>query len=397
MSATSFLAGSATLEAEWSFLLAACSEIPRQEKTDHLRQLARAPIHWKVLFDLADRHGTQPLLYQALFDVEDAVPATEMSALQQSYQTNLHKALFLSRELIRIVDRLSAAGIEVMPYKGLALAEVAYGDIALRQSGDIDLLIHPQDFPRIRDAVRELGYTPHLNLSPAEERAYLQSGYECSFDGAAGPNLLEVQWAIQPRFYAIDFDMDGLFRRATAVTVAGHAMKTPSSEDLLLILSAHAAKHVWGRLVWLCDIARIMCLPALNWNWIASETKALGIVRIVQVSMLLANRLLGAEIPPVAQAILPAAGLPEDPATLPLVDEIQSHIASAATFNVESFAYFHFMMRLRERRADRLRFLQRLVFTPGLGEWQAVRLPAPLFPLYRLVRLSRLAAKLFRA
>jgi hypothetical protein len=396
MPGTKFLAGSATLEAEWSFLLAACSQIPRQEKTEHLRQLSRKPIRWKLLFDLAERHGTRPLLHQALVELGEMVPAAEMSALRQSYQTNLHKALFLSRELIQIVDRLSAVGIEVMPYKGLALAEVAYGDIALRQSGDIDLLIHPQDLPRIRDAVRELGYTPHLNLSPAEERAYLRSGYECAFDGAAGPNLLEVQWAIQPRFYAIDFAMDGVFLRAATVMVAGHAMKTPSPEDLLLILSAHAAKHVWGRLVWLCDIGRIMTVPTLNWSWIESQARYLGIMRIVRVSMLLANLLLGAAIAPAAQA-----KLGEDPATVRivdgLVDEIQSHIASEATFNVESFEYFQLMLRLRERPADRLRFLQRLVFTPGPGEWQAVRLPAALFPLYRLVRLSRLAARLVRA
>ncbi len=118
--------------------------------------------------------------------------------------------------------------------------------------------------PRIRDAVRELGYTPHLSLSEAEERAYLKSGYEYAFDGAAGPNLLEVQWAIQPRFYAVDFDMDALFQRGVTITVAGHPMKTPSLEDLFLVLSAHAAKHVWGRLIWLCDIARLMSLPDLE-------------------------------------------------------------------------------------------------------------------------------------
>ena len=392
MSATSFLASSATLAAEWSFLLTACSQIRREEKAERLRLLAREPIRWELLFNLADRHGTRPLLYQALTDLEELVPAAEMSALQQSNQTNLRKALFLSRELIRIVDQLSSLGIEVLPYKGLALAEAAYGDIALRQVGDIDLLIHARDLSRIREAVRELGYMPHLNFSAAEERAYLKSGYECAFDGAAGPNLLEVQWAIQPRFYAIDFDMDGVFGRAETITVAGRAMKTPSSEDLLLILSAHAAKHVWARLVWLCDIARIMSLPTLNWNWIESQATALGIVRIIGISMLLANRLLGAGIPPGAQV-----SLVDDPASVPLANEIQSHVASGAAFNVESFAYFRRMMCLREQPADRLRFLQRLAFTPGPGEWQSVRLPGPLFPLYRLVRLARLAARLVRA
>jgi hypothetical protein len=383
---------STTLDAEWSFVLTACSERSREEKTARLHALSRAPVRWKLLFDLADHHRTQPLLYQALVGIADAVPPAEMSALKHLYQTNLHKALFLSRELIRIADRLSVLGIEVMPYKGLALAELAYGDIALRQVGDIDMLIRPQDLPRARAAVRELGYTPHLVFSKMEERAYLKSGYECAFDGAAGPNLLELQWAIQPRFYAMDFEMGGLFQRAATITVAGHAVKTPSSEDLLLVLSAHAAKHVWGRLIWLCDIARIMSLASLDWDWIGSQAGELGIVRILRVTMLLANRLLDVAIPPAAQA-----NLSEDAATLSLVEEIQMQIASGAEYNVESLAYFRLMMRLRERPSDRLRFLRRLVFTPGPGEWQAVRLPAQLFPLYRLIRLSRLAARFVRS
>lgn len=385
---------SATLDAEWSFLQAACSDISRTEKIERIRRLSREPLRWNLLLDLADRHGAQSLLCQALVGIEDAdvMPPAEMSALKKRYQINLHKALFLSRELIRIVEDLSPRGIEVMPYKGVALAEMAYGDIALRHAGDIDLLIRPQDFPRIRGAVRELGYTPHMALSQAEERAYLKSGYECAFDGAAGPNLLELQWAIQPSFYAVDFDMDALFHRAVTITVAGHPMKTPSSEDLVLVLSAHAAKHVWGRLIWLCDIARIMALPTLDWTWIASQAKSLGIVRILRVTMFLANRLLSATIPPAAQV-----SLPEDPGAPALVDEIQTHISSEAAFDVESLAYFHLMMGLRERPLDRLRFLQRLALTPGPSEWQAVRLPAPLFPLYRLVRLSRLAARFVRS
>ena len=388
----------AALEPEWSLLLTACSEIPRQDKTDRIRLQSRQPIRWKLLFDLADRHGVLPFLYRALAalphsDLEDdTVPLVEMSRLRQSDQSNLHKALLLSRELIRIVDHGSALGIELMPYKGLALAEAIYGDIALRQVGDIDLLIHPQDLPRIRQAAGELGYTPHLAFSAKEERAYLKSGYEYAFDGAAGPNLLEVQWAIQPRFYSIAFDMPALFQRAVTINVAGHPMKTPSPEDLFLVLSAHAAKHVWGRLIWLCDIARLMSIPTLNWNWIGSQADALGISRILSVTMLLANCLLGAAIPAAAQA-----NLSKNAAVLFLVSEIQTYIASDASYDVESLAYFRLMMRLRERAADRHRFLRRLIFTPGPSEWQAVRLPAPLFPLYRLVRLSRLAARLLRS
>jgi len=385
-----------TLDLEWSVLLAACSATPLDEKSLRLQSLLQPrlqrPIRWKALSDLAAHHGVQPLLHQALSGFAQEIPAGDVVFLKQTYLTNLHKSLLISRDLIRIVESLTALGIDVMPYKGVALAEVLYGDVALRQSGDIDLLIRPHDLQRVREAVRTLGYTPHLELSNAQERAYLKSGYECAFDGEAGPNLLEVQWAIQPRFYAVDFDMDGLFERAVTVPVAGHAMKTPEPADLFLILSVHAAKHVWGRMVWLCDIAQLMSRSDLNWAWVGSQAQALGIVRILRVTMLAANRLLGAEIPAAAQA-----NLPEDPEAPALAVEIQSHVVSESDYNVESLAYFRLMMRLRERAPDRRRFLQRLILTPGPGEWNAVQLPRPLFPLYRLVRLSRLAARLVRA
>ncbi len=381
-------ATSAALDREWSVLLAACSTIPAPDRVHRLQTLLRQPIRWKLLNHRAEEHGLQPLLHQPLSAVEQHVPHEEMLMLNQHFKTNLHKALLLSRELIRIVDHLTALNIPVMPYKGVALAEAVYGDIALRQSGDIDLLIKPQDLAVIRDAVRDLGYTPHLNFSAAEERAYLKSGYEYAFDGPGGPNLLELQWALQPRFYAVDFDMDALFQRAVNGPVVSQPMRTPSLEDLFLILSLHAAKHAWARLVWLCDIDRMMSLRKLNWDWIGSQAESLGVVRILRVGLLLANRLLGAAIPTAAER-----NLPPDSEAVALVEEIETHILNESTYHVESMAYFRLMLRLRERQADRLRFLRRLIFTPGPGEWGAVRLPPPLFPLYGLVRLSRLAAR----
>jgi len=379
------------VDPEWSILLAACSPAPPRDKTARILSQLQQPVRWPKLLALADEHGTQPLLFQALSPLEKEVPPDVLRTLQHSFQSNLHKTLLLSRELIRIVQHLSGLGIEVMTYKGPASAEVLYADLALRQSGDIDLLIHAPDFARVRDAVRDLGYTPHDRFSAAEEQAYLKSGYECAFDGPAGRNLLELQWAVQPRFYAVDFDLNGLFQRSVTVPVAGQPMRTPAPSDLFIILSLHVAKHVWGRLKWLCDLARLMNLPSLDWKWIDSQARDLGIARILQVTMLLANQLLDASVPAAAQE-----NLPKDRVTAALVKQVRDHIVNQAAFNVESLAYFRLMMRLRERPADRLRFLTRLAFTPGPGEWAAIRLPQPLFPLYPLVRLSRLAARVLR-
>ena len=381
----------AATDPEWSLLLAACFAPNHKEKNARIRALLQSPLRWDVVADLADRHGVQPLLFQALSDFKDAVPPEHFNTLVQKYQSNVHKALILSRELIRIVDALSALELEVMPYKGLALAEMVYGDIALRQSGDIDMFVRAGDLPEIRAALEKLGFTPHLRWSDAKERSYVRSGYEYSFDGSAGRNLLEVQWAIQPRFYAVDFDMEGMFRRGVVVPVAGHPMKTPSAEDLFIVLSLHAAKHVWGRLIWLCDLARLMEKQTLNWDQIGSHAKRLGIQRILRVTLLLAHRILGASISSEAEI-----NIPEDKHAELLATEIETYIASNTAFDAESFAYFRLMLVLRERRKDQTRFLSRLIFTAGPGEWDAIRLPEPLFPLYRVVRITRVAAKLVR-
>ena len=382
--------------AEWELVLAASRADPGESDLVRIRGLLDLPtpdrpVEWEAVLRLADHHGTSALLYRNLSGLGDVVPATVLAALRQSYERNVYKSLFLARELIRILDCLDAIGIEVIPYKGIVLSEAYYGDMALRQSGDMDLFVRGHDVARIKSAVCELGYTLRVPIPEDAEEDYIASGYECTFDSPAGRNLLELQWALQPRFYAVDFDMNGLFKRAVKVSVAGRRVKTPSPEDLLLVFSVHAAKHVWGRLIWLCDIAQILKLGNLNWDWVRAHARAFGIERILHVTLLLANRLLATPIPaPMKEAIL------EDRAARAFADEIAVDVARGVSYAEQQVSYFRLMMQLRERKADRLRFLARLTFTPGPGEWEAVRLPKPLFPLYRVVRLARLAWRFAR-
>ena len=380
-----------SVECEWDLLLAASSADLRESDVGRILSLLQTPVEWEAVLRLADRHGTSSLLYQNLSRLGGVVPSAALASLRQHYERNVHKSLLLARELFRILDCLDALGIEVIPYKGVVLSEVYYGDMALRQSGDMDLFVRKHDVARIKSAVRDLGYTLRVPIPEDAEKDYIASGYEWTFDSPAGRNLLELQWALQPRFYAVDYDMDGLFERAVNVTVASRRVKTPSPEDLLLVLSVHAAKHVWGRLIWLCDIAQILKREGLHWDWVQSRAREFGIERIVRITLLLAKRFLATAIPaPLEQAIL------EDRAARTFADEVADAVARGVSYEEQQVSYFLLMMRLRERRADRLRFLARLTFTPGPGEWEAIRLPKTLFPLYRLVRLARLASRFAR-
>jgi hypothetical protein len=380
---------------EWNFLLAACRIDAREGDLGRLRRPLEKPVEWQAVLQLAENHGVSSLLYQNLLRLETGfsglVPLPAMAALRQRYERNVHKSLFLACELMRILDCLDGAGMAAIPYKGIVMSQAFYGDMALRQAGDLDLFVRKGDVVRVKSALGDLGYTTRLVIPEEALEDYIASGYEWTLDGPAGPNLLELQWALQPRFYAVDYDMDGLFERAVKVTVAGREVKTPSAEDLLLVLSVHAAKHVWGRLIWLCDIVQILKLENLNWEWVQSRSRDLGIERILHITLLLAQRFLATAIPsPVESATL------TDGAARVLADEIAMTAAAGVPCRTEQVSYFRLMMRLRERKADRIRFISRLTFTPGPGEWEAVRLPKTLFPLYRVVRLARLAARFAR-
>jgi hypothetical protein len=76
--------------------------------------------------------------------------------------------------------------------------------------------------------------------------------------------------------------------------------------------------------------------------------------------------------------------------------EILSAVLESVDWDTDSPGYFRRMASLRERPSDKLHFFARLAFTPSVSEWTLVRLPAALFPLYRVVRLFRLGAKLMR-
>ena len=165
-----------------------------------------------------------------------------------------------------------------------------------------------------------------------------------------------------------------------------------SSEDLLLVLCVHAAKHAWIRLCWLRDIAGVMQSQTLHWEFIEQRSRELGIQRIVSVSLRLASQLLGAKVPHSAMAMTST-----DRDVARKSEQVARELAAADEYSSESLQYFRLMLGLRERARDKLRFLFRLAFTPSIGEWEVVRLPAPLFPLYRIIRLFRLAGRLSRS
>jgi hypothetical protein len=346
-------------------------------------------VDWQEFIRLAEHHGIIPLAARNLIEHARGLPKGIDATLRSLYELNLKRGLWFAAELARIVRNLDLQGVPVMPFKGPVLAQSVYGDPGLRSFADLDLMISSADFERAKHALAEIGYRPAKELRPAVERFWLRNGYEQSFDGAAGKNLVELQWALLPHFYAVGLNVEDLLARCGYAVVGDCRMRCLSPEDSVIVLSLHAAKHLWGRLIWLVDIAETLRNRTIDYESVLLLAQDIGVGRILGVTFWLVKNVLLADLPEAAERMIAA-----DPSVPALGQEFAERVARAATYDFASTQYFRLILKLRERRSDRLRYLWRLLCTPGEGDIAVLRLPEVLFPLYRVVRIGRLMQKI---
>lgn len=109
-------------------------------------------LDWEYLRSAADRHSAIPLLLAAVVAANSpAVPAAVLADLQTANHQNTNSNFVLTGELFKLLDLLKTNNIQAIPFKGPTLAVRAYGDLLLRQFGDLDILISQSDVKRTRD------------------------------------------------------------------------------------------------------------------------------------------------------------------------------------------------------------------------------------------------------
>jgi putative nucleotidyltransferase-like protein len=360
------------------------------ERIERIANWNLSAVDWREVLRLAEHHGVLPLVARNLIEHGRGLPPEIERSLRSGYEANLRRSIWFTAELARIIQHFERRQLRVVPYKGAVLAQSLYRDLGLRSFSDLDLLISSRDFERAEQALAEIGYRSSVNLTPTVERLWLRTRCERSFDGAPGKNLVDLHWALVPHFYAVELRVDDLLMRAGRTVVGGYEMPCLSPEDSLLVLCLHAAKHLWTRLIWLADIAETLRTQNIDFSLAVSQASALGIARILGVGFWLVKNVFRAELPKPAEEMIGA-----DPRVPTLGREFAERLDHDKAYDLESTEYFRLILTLRERRGDRLQYLWRLVWTPGVGDVTAVRLPEALFPCYRIVRMGRLMRKFF--
>lgn len=278
------------LSEEMSFLLLLLQEAPPIDE-DTVRRYAQA-LDWEAFMELALHHRVYPAVYLKLNSHASVVPAGILETLRYHHHVNTFKMLELTKEMGRISGALAEADIRAIQLKGPVLAIQLYGDLSLRTSKDLDILIDPDDIERAEATMAKLGYeaTDKHDSDPNWKRKY----HHLSFSHKERRAEVEIHWRLNPNPVEM-LSFRQLWERKEAVPVAGLSFYSLGKEDLLYYLTDHGARHAWFRLRWLIDIVRLV--PRIRAEETDLYLKKHGGREVAGQAFLLASALLRADIP----------------------------------------------------------------------------------------------------
>ncbi len=390
---------------EAELLLCCARTHPDAHCQERFNLLIAQQIDWEHLLQLGLFHGVLPLLYSSLRKLgSEAVPTRILDELRRFFRGNAQSNLFLTAELLKLLSAFEAHGIPAAPFKGPLLALSAYQDLALRQFGDLDLLVHRRDIFEAGKLIVSQGYRPDLDDNEAvddpkpdpDEIAFLGPQYY-TFNRVDGRGRVDLQWRITQEYFSFSLDDERLWDRLAAVSIGGKTVRTFAPGDLLLILCVHGSKHRWEKLKWVCDIAELVRAHkrAIDWEEIQQRGRKQRIQRMLRLGLLLAQDLLGAELP---RKI--ANELDGDSRTKWLAREIRTHPFVPADGRRGKFKRAVFYLRAkdgwREAAYFCLRYLSqycRIILSPTRVEREVLPLPEALSFIYFFFRPLRLTAK----
>lgn len=367
-------------------LLIARREIDADQHAE-LRRLVQQEVNWDYLFSTTQAHGLVPLLHKHLTSAAgDLVPGHFLARLKRDTVSNSQNVLHLIGKQLRIYKLFKEHEIPVALFKGPLLAQMAYGEMSLRQAGDIDLLISRQHFDRARTLLESLGYEMAPKVTPAQLASHLNSHCELQFMRDEWFTVVDLHWELAPRSFVFKLNAEDVMSRLQTASLAGTTVETFSNEDLVLYQAMHGAKHLWRRLEWITSLSESLRASAeISWDTIVDRAAKAHGTRMLALGLRLVEDFSDVSIP--AHVL---SNIDPDEAMKRMALQIRQQLFTifGAADSTETNLY---NLRIMDRKRDALLSALRAIFVPTVPDWQTLALPASLHSLYYVYRPLRLS------
>ena len=389
------------LSDDLQFLIACCQTNTSKKDTDfilnYLSEKDEAQYH--NLITLAAQHGILPLVHKTLQSLDSRHPeldsgshSTLLTELKAHYMSISQRNMLMSAELIHIMKLLKENNIDALAFKGPALSQMAYGDITLRQFGDLDILIRKKDRSKMMDLLLQERYIPEINLKEGTKETFFNSVNVIGLHNKTSFVFVEMHWELLSKNYAIDWEEASLWEKKKSIQINNKNIAVLPIEQFLLYLCAHGSKHLFERLEWICDIDRtVRSTPDIDWIHLLKEAEKLGTKRMLCLGLALSQLFFYLKLPDMIQN-----EIKKDHELPKLISKVIKINFSEAAQKGKSYSSFGLLWSMRENLSDQLRFAWRGLFAPKFDDFLFIQLPKHLTFLYPIVRPFRLVIKYFK-
>lgn len=262
----------------------------------------RGDVDWRRLLERAQRLGVAALLHSTLtrFVQRSRVRPEVLRRLDQVYYQQAVRNARFGTSLRDVLATFSRHGVPVIVLKGASLAELVYGNIALRRMVDLDVLVRLQDLDLAERLVQELGYVPDESSHPADW--YRRCHHHLApYRAPDASSILELHHHIFPPAVGARVPIEDFWRRARPAGLSSGPALVLAPADLLLHLSVglSAVEYFLGGLRTLCDIAAAIKRyeQELDWSCLLESARTYGLEKHLFYALSLAWDLVAADVP----------------------------------------------------------------------------------------------------
>lgn len=284
-------------------LVVACSWFPVSAHTARqaniIESLSKCDLNWDEVTALVIRHGVIGQFCTVMGKRGWINFPTETKERLKNFRTQQAvKALGQAAELARVGELFAKAGIPLIPLKGVALSQELYCDPCVRTSVDLDILIQPKHIEKAEEILFNAGYHHALgfhDMTERQKRYITRTLPHYQYTNSARNIHIELHW----RSYLWSQEqMIAIWEAGRTSTWLNVDFRQLSTEDNILFLADHGARHGWQCIKWLSDIAMLMqCLTEVEWLSLYKRAAFFDLQRVVCQAALLVETIYGIQLP----------------------------------------------------------------------------------------------------
>ncbi len=226
---------------------------------------------WDLFEEILFRSRLVPLVSATVAGLgEEAVflPEKLRVRLRLEEERAAVRSLLKSHELGQIADHLRGSGVRAMVLKGIPFAQRFFGDPALRDIRDLDLLIAPEQLRPAERVLRNLGYSLFEVVHSRDfyRRHHFHVVYVRK---SKSIDVVELHWNLLRHPYGLHLNTTDLFQNSRLYELDGRSIEIlPVLDELVYTVASLRSAH-FRSLRRLVDLDRAMrsvapCVRALD-------------------------------------------------------------------------------------------------------------------------------------